>query len=142
MCVTQTLRNQTFTAGFAVLILFGLVAGFWSLGSPRRQRDLTADEQRLRDLSNIAFEIARHRDRLPKHAMPVSLRELRRIGPPLAIADPLTAAPYQYRIIDRSHYELCAVFSTQSQQGSTFWAHGQGRHCFVLQADAPPTPFY
>ena len=54
--------------------------------------------------------------------------------------DPESGLPYEYRIIDAKNYELCAIFKskTVSDQGSpsnNFWAHGVGRHCFILNVE-------
>ena len=70
-----------------------------------------------------------------------------RIGPSLggysvgdATRDPQTGRPYEYMRVDARHYRLCAVFNRASETGGPtepYWAHGAGRTCYLLAADAP-----
>ena len=60
--------------------------------------------------------------------------------------DPQTGLPYEYRVADSRHFELCATFQTDQsktpkqasydyrQQGLPFWRHTAGRQCFSLAA--------
>lgn len=119
-------------------VLLAVAGGLLVLESPAQQRTRRLDERRVSDLREIARAVdlfsTRH-DRLP-----ASLDELsRELGAGVAVRDPTTGEPYEYRTLGERSYELCAAFerSTTGQtgwRGRGFWAHGAGRHCFELEA--------
>jgi len=59
-----------------------------------------------------------------------------------SLFDPVTRAPYEYRLLDPAtgRYELCAVFQAADTTGgrggrfiaSEIWKHPAGRHCFTI----------
>jgi hypothetical protein len=55
------------------------------------------------------------------------------VGLPPALEAP-PSGPYEYRVIDDRHYEVCATFqraSAESSRGSEgFWSYVPGRRCF------------
>jgi Domain of unknown function (DUF5671) len=119
-------------SGAAVLIL--AILGFWSLGSPRSQRMLRADNKRVQDLYQISQAIKTQWDssghQLPQHLDQVS---------GVASSDPVTRVAYDYHMIDQSHYELCATFSLESEKrgaaSRSIWTHPAGHYCFALNAE-------
>lgn len=59
--------------------------------------------------------------------------------------DPITGAPYGYRVQNGWRYELCTTFATAGDRNSrdagidSAWYHKAGRHCFALHALEPPS---
>lgn len=125
-------------------VLTAVVAAVAFLGTPGEVRSQRLDKQRVNDLQSISQAINHHR-RTHK-LLPDTLHELRRPGATVAvrITDPVTNAPYEYRVADTSVYELCAVFaadtaeSTEDRSTAAFWKHGSGRQCFRVTADPLP----
>jgi hypothetical protein len=124
-------------AGVVAVLVTGLVTS----GSPRRERLRRLDAERLGDLQAISRQVtswARDRRRLPESLAVLAADPE---SPPLRVRDPITSQPYEYRTMDSLRYELCATFETvdslTSAQGpgesSTFWRHGPGRVCYVLE---------
>ena len=114
------------------------------LGSPGGQRDTRLDEERVSHLSNIAQNIDLYWEL--NGDLPADLSEMP--GPKYFIDradDPESGKPYEFRVLEASRYELCAVFSTNTT-GQTHgdrgfserkWGHKEGRNCFELEAQAP-----
>ncbi len=141
-------RNETvFVTAAVVLVLAALAFGFWTLGSPLRQRELAWDSARVANLRSIAGEIRaqwRRKDDVQMRQLPMSLDTLV-LAPgaqPLILQDPVTRQLYEYRRREGSTYQLCATFARASVEyrqetagtPPSFWIHGRGRHCFVLDA--------
>jgi len=132
-------RKDNWLAGLsATAVAVMVILGFVQIGGPSTQRMVRADQRRIQDLFQLSMQIGtRSKDgagQLPQH-----LDELRDV----ALADPLTRAQYEYRVLDGNKYELCATFSTTSSQGNgrrsrSTWSHPAGRTCFQL--DAAQTP--
>lgn len=133
-------------------VIIGIVAGFWLLGSPFKQRQLRADEQRLQDLYQIAFKLneqAINNGTVNKtFQLPDSLPETEK-------TDPITAKPYNYKRLNDTDYKLCAEFATNSKAEPAindeppkqkFWQHPAGLHCFqfnvLKQVDTPNYSYY
>jgi hypothetical protein len=138
-------RRDTLAAGGALLaILVVLALGFSRLGSPRSQREITADQRRARDLLGIANDIHRLASGLP-----ASLEELGQWSSQ-SLKDPLTGVPYEYRPKAGTAYELCATFARESLPASEwdyrdgspplgpFRKHPAGRYCYQLDSSQPP----
>lgn len=132
----------------AVLVVAGCIAYALTLtGSPGSQRDMRLDDRRVSDLSNIAENIDRYWEL--NGELPGSFDDMP--GPTYyvtSVRDPDTGAPYEYRVLEAPHYELCAVFSTDTDDspqrirpfGERAWDHREGRHCFELEAVTPAEP--
>ena len=145
------MNPKTFDRAFAVVattaVVFGIVAGFWILGTPGRQRQIASDRQRLSDLVAIAQNL--HQDyqaQQDNFQLPDSLAtdEQR--------TDPITRQLYEYNRLTDTTFELCATFATDS---STYpfsnrprppegrrWDHPEGRHCFEFDVTEYPSNFY
>ena len=122
-------------------VIAGIVAGFWLLGSPAKQRLIAQDTERIRELQEVVFtitDITTADEPLPDTAPPARFgyRDFK---------DPVTNEPYEYRRIDNDTYELCAIFATDStdklKQQNTYarargWEHPAGRHCFRLNTNS------
>lgn len=139
--------DQTFAVVATAAVVTGIVAGFWVLGTPGRQRSIAADRQRLQDLNDIAQAL--HNDFQAEEdtfQLPESLddNQIRR--------DPLTDQPYEFRRLSAKTFELCANFATDSStyplgnprptEEANQWQHPEGRHCFELDVSEYPGTFY
>ena len=138
---TPVLRALVIAAVVVVVATVGY--SIYVIGTPGQQRDLRLDQQRIGDLRNISNNIDTYLEL--NEEMPTSLFEM--MGPKYhirSIEDPETGAPYAYRIIDGTDYELCAVFATDSPErqaerrpfSESIWDHGPGRTCFALTIEA------
>jgi hypothetical protein len=117
------------TCGVLVAILFG----FTGIGSPRHQRDLSADLQRVQNLTLVASLITSQTAHGTK-PLPKSLLE---IAPSSStIRDPMTGEFYGYTPEDDGRYRLCAVFATDNRLEDRYdsWRHPAGRYCYELTA--------
>jgi hypothetical protein len=123
-----------------VLLVVGaaIVAGLMVMTSPAEERARRMDERRVEDLSEIDNAIDVYWSR--KSALPPHLDALvREFGAALSIRDPNDANEYEYRVLDATKYELCAIFEEPSRpqrsRFGTFWNHHAGRQCFQLAAE-------
>jgi hypothetical protein len=134
--------DKNFTVISAATVLAAIVAGFWLLGSPGKQRLISLDSQRVQNLSAIASELssdlAANGD-IPAKPLPEQLSDRIRNQ----YKDPETQEPYSYKRISDKAYELCATFALPSDAnennralppfGDTRWQHPEGLHCFELE---------
>lgn len=141
MANPQVSFDKAFAIAATVAVAAGVVAGFWVLGTPGRQRAVAADRQRLRDLQSIAFDLhMRSQNQPDEFQLPAQL------DPSQMREDPLTNEPYEYQRLSESRFELCAEFDTDSSsyplqnatQSAEFWQHPEGRHCFELDTNQQP----
>ncbi|MBW4462678.1 MAG: hypothetical protein KME47_20945 [Nodosilinea sp. WJT8-NPBG4] len=149
--MNKTFDNQTFDRAFAAVataaVGLAIVAGFWVLGTPGRQREIAADRQRLQDVASIAQRL--HEQYLAdddSFELPATLDaiELRN--------DPLTNQPYEYERLSDRDFNLCATFDTdssthrlsaqESNPDAERWQHPEGRHCFEFDVAEYPTLVY
>lgn len=129
--------HALWAAGAAIVVVAAIVAGLVLIGPPSQERLRTMDARRVSDLQAAALAVDRYWNR--HQALPQSLDALaRERGEVFTVRDPGSGLPYEYHgNADRS-YTLCAAFALGSAgnepvQGR-FWAHGQGRQCFSLEA--------
>lgn len=137
--MSKTNFDRLFALLAVAAVVIAVITGFWLLGSPNKQRQLRADQQRLQDIREIAqrlHEQAKQSPTLGKSIdLPVSL------PPPARQFDPISGKTYEYRRLDSTHYQLCAEFATDSNKdrlrdspwmNQDFWQHPSGQHCFQL----------
>ncbi|MEM8981735.1 MAG: hypothetical protein AAGC71_01820 [Pseudomonadota bacterium] len=120
--------------GSSVVVAAAVVVGLVLAGSPTENRLQRLDKTRRYDLVNITSSIDTYS--ADKKTLPTALPDLvngRRLS--RLPSDPITDIPYTYNVIDETHYELCATFSTASVDdgGDDFWAHPKGHHCFTFE---------
>jgi len=129
------------------VILASIVAGFFIVGSPAKQRQIRFDQQRVEDLQVIQSQVLNFWQQ--KAALPDQLAELEDdISGWQAPLDPETDEPYEYQALGDLDFKLCAYFSTQSKvqnmspkerfspRGfSGNFEHGIGRECFTRTID-------
>lgn len=122
----------------AAVVGITLVLGFLQLGPPREQRELRADNLRVRQIYDLSMEIENYW-KLHNSQLPANLSQL--AGP--EVYDPITHAKYEYKPGQESHYQLCAKFAWSSSSPSSGiepnpWFHPAGHYCFQLDATVPP----
>lgn len=134
--------GRTLLVGATVLVLAVVVAALLVLDSPAEERRRRLDERRVRDLHAIADAIDAYRNR--EGGLPPRLDVLagwQRFAAPRT--DPVTGAPYRYRVTGKETYELCATFSAASPARDPLgrvrshgidWRHPAGDYCFELEA--------
>lgn len=132
-----------------LLVVAGVVSGFWIAGSPAQQRAVRFDDRRVSDLSAIQYQVIDYWQR--KQKLPRDLSELtNNISGFVVPTDPETGADYQYRVIGSLSFELCALFVTSNSDlysrkdlsapvypggAESTWNHESGMTCFERKID-------
>jgi len=140
----------------SVVTLSAIVYGIVIIGSPSAQRAKMMDETRVNDLSSIQSQIV-YSQWENKGTVPASLDALKDpISGYTLPTDPETKANYEYTMLSKNSFELCAIFKTEvgtttinsitgKQVSSPYpygngminenWQHGIGRTCFTRTID-------
>jgi hypothetical protein len=125
----------------AVTIVVGIavITGLILSGSPANERLRRFDQERISDLQEIQYSsIEAYYDRFG--ALPESLEIAMKNSPssPEIYTDPETNVFYDYSIVSKKEYQLCAMFSLPSKEQtdpvSAMWSHASGYSCFTLTA--------
>ena len=142
--------DRTFALIAAIAVAIGVVAGFWVLGTPNRQRLIAADRERIEDLRSIAWRLHQDAEKARDRGQPVELPES--LAERDRTTDPITNLAYEYHRLNQTAYELCAEFATDSSayplsqahhDGREHnWRHPQGRHCFKFDLSEEPPPVF
>lgn len=137
----------------AAVVLSGIVAGFFIIGTPGQERLRRFDQQRVSHLQQLQREITNYWQK--KNTLPKALGDLkddiRGFTPP---KDLQTSEPYEYNVLGDLKFELCANFNVlrssisknpQYDGGPYYegytdpysqnWDHGKGRVCFSRTID-------
>lgn len=140
----------------SALVLVTIVSGFFVIGSPQSQRELRFDQQKVRDLENIQYQIIDHWR--STETLPSSLEALEDPLTGFVVPqDPQEGMAYEYSVVSAAEntFELCATFNRPSPQQdvemptrpfgvmSEHWQHDAGRTCFERTIDPeqfPPFP--
>ena len=132
----------------ASVVFAGIVAGFFTAGSPLKARLYRFDEQRVNDLQTVQNEIINFW--IQKEVLPKNLDELKNsISGYIPPADPETSASYIYNVKNELNFELCAEFNLDTMAAlrtpetayfakdvySQNWDHGIGVVCFDRSID-------
>lgn len=145
----------------AVIILIFIFIGFNVLGSPKTQKLIRYDNQKIQDLQNIQWQVISYWQ--TNGLLPTSLSDVTASQTYNKIpTDPQTQTTYEYRKTDTMNFELCAEFNKENSDvnikyGSDIgmpsiggksdylqnnnWNHGAGRICFprVIDPEIYPT---
>jgi len=131
--------------GVTAVVAGLVVAGIAIAGSPTRARLAELDKQKVGDLDEIQTKIVAYWT--AKGALPASLSDLHDsvidFAPP---KDPQSDAPYGYRAISATAFELCADFNLPKRRAaqdlspwkrndSVLWDHATGQVCFARNID-------
>jgi uncharacterized membrane protein YidH (DUF202 family) len=130
----------------AVIVLVGVVAGFFTVGSPAEQRAKRFDEQRVSDLQDLQNQIINYWSR--KGTLPGNIDKLQDEIFVFEIpVDPETKEDYEYTVLGGLKFELCATFNKSTErrfEGEVLpreklilhsWEHDAGRVCFDRTID-------
>jgi len=123
-----------------------IVASFTIMQSPGTARLKKADATRTDDLVWIRNAVRSYYS--SEGHLPESLANLVDRVEPERLRDPITGAPYTFRVPDPDHFELCARFALDSrtERGPSFpdagadtdvGLHGPGDQCFRFSAQFP-----
>ena len=144
--MNQTNFDRLFALLATAVVTVSVIAGFWWLGSPNRQRQIRADQQRIRDIHEIASRLHQQAQQSQNRGKSVELQAL--LSPNNRKTDPISGEPYEYQRLDTTHYQICAEFAADSAQNrlgrfswadKDLWDHLSGRHCFKLNVlEEPP----
>ena len=111
-----------------VLVLAAIVAGFITVGSPQKQRDMRFDSQRVSDLQNIQWQIVSYWQ--TKQKLPATLEDLKDpISGSIIPLDPEKQIAYEYKAKGPLTFSLCADFARESQDTKgrgEFYGQGGG----------------
>lgn len=153
---SKTVRTVLSVIGI-IIVIASIVWGFVIVGSPKKQRALRFDSQRVSDLSNIQWQIIRHWQANGK--IPEKLLDLNdSISYYNIPTDPEDKTKqYEYIVKGEKDFSLCANFSLKSEdnkgRGTSYtskmlydgygygydngsWEHGAGRVCFEKTIDS------
>lgn len=140
-------QEKIWAVGTALILLAAIIWGFAVIGSPRTQRLLRQDDQKIRDLQNIQWQVINYwqvngviPNEMPN--LPVDLQ----------------GDTYEYRKTGELSFEICAGFNKETTslnqrmpiEGPYFkggimpndnWEHPAGWYCFerVIDTIAYPT---
>lgn len=126
----------------AVIILVFIILGFGILGSPKEQRFLRQDAQKVSNLQEIQWQVINYWQTYG--SIPETLPNI-----PL---DPQTGNPYVYKRTGNMTFQLCAEFNRESPYGDNVrvpevayplkgvmpndnWEHSAGLQCFDRKID-------
>ncbi len=140
-----TTQNRMYWRIFATLIIIGsIVWGFSVLGSPRNQRLVKYDQQKISDLSSIKSAVESYYS--VNASIPNDLDLLNMSYYYFNKIDPQTGKEYEYIKTSNEAYSLCAEFNKTSDKNSNLgqgeyyydmytggninWDHQNGRSCF------------
>lgn len=150
----NTARNiKIFGAGASLLVIASIVLGFVVMGSPTTQRKLRFDSMRVSHLEQIQWQTINYWQN--KGKLPETLKDLEDpISGFVAPVDPMTEKPYEYKVLDKEKFELCATFELPTPdlkgRGPTGsrdvyysdgivsgdnWKHEAGEQCFERTID-------
>src|SRR3990167_7540202 len=92
------------------VVAVAVISSFFIIGGPQTERERQLDRTRVNDLSVIKNEIVNfwsNKDKLPQ-----DLAELENDVNDFTVPrDPETSASYEYRVLDKYQFELCATFT-------------------------------
>ena len=142
-----TAKSRIFWRIFAgAIILSSVLWGFSVLGSPRTQRLLKYDQQKISDLQNISSQIGSFYSK--EGYLPNSLDDIK--ADYLNKTDSQNKKPYEYEKLSDITYNLCADFNKESpdkNQANNYrnfyyynsyesdgsWLHKAGRDCLLRE---------
>ena len=116
----------------------GVIVGFVVAGTPGERRSSRLDNERINDLSRIESQVNYYYDQ--NDVLPLTLDQLNGPLNDSFFADPETGLQYEYRVTDKTSFELCANFSGSSYRDGVArpsyiaprqdWEHESGHQCF------------
>ncbi len=156
----KKIKNVVFAAAVSILLLALIICSFMVMGSPKTQRALRFDQQRIQALESIQYQIINNWQQ--KQSLPLTLEELE--SPLMGYTlpkDPEFQKGLKYEYMKKSEliFDLCATFSEPLPKGyvesydfatsvehpspggaSYHWDHDAGRTCFERTIDPKVYP--
>ncbi|MES2408719.1 MAG: DUF5671 domain-containing protein [Patescibacteria group bacterium] len=142
-------RSKVWATTVSIIVLLSIIIGFVMIGSPKHQRDVNFDSQRVNDLSNLQYQVVNYYQQ--KGVLPGVLSDM--VDPlsgNMIPLDPETLKGYEYRTTGKLSFEVCADFKTVSDNnqvkavyamnGDESWQHGAERTCFARNIDPQKYP--
>lgn len=139
--------------GTIALVIATIVLGFTVIGSPRSQRLIRYDSQRITDLQTIQSQIISYWQ--SKGALPATLDQTKdSLSYYVLPLDPQTKTAYEYKITGVNGFELCTTFNLiapANQQSTMYsyptakndnWKYEKGHYCFSRTIDPQLYPVY
>ncbi len=121
-----------------VVVVTAVVIGIVMLGPPGEERARRLDQRRVMELQGIVLGV--NALWMMRGRLPASLDEASKESGVVSFStkDPVTGAPYGYRVVDDKNYEVCATFDRKSSTrfAGDRWTHGTGMRCFTRRAGA------
>jgi len=145
-------RYKIFLIELGVLCAVLIGVSFYIAGTPLSQRAINLDETRLNDFQEIKYQVDNYfRD---NQNLPQTLNDLGN-GINASLADPETQQTYTYSRVSDIEYQLCTVFSTDSNEvgydqyryyGLNNRSHKKGYGCIKYKIESylitpTPTPY-
>lgn len=149
-------NRRVWTTAASLMLLVAIFLGFGVLGSPREQRQVRYDNQRVEDLQSIQWRVISYWQM--KGMLPQDLSELDRFDQNITPVDPEAKVRYEYRVLEPMKFELCAQFNKEDMKRDMMysgymmdygkvgviqnnsWNHKMGRHCFTRVIDPAVYP--
>lgn len=130
-------RSQVSIGTFSAVVVLSVIAvitAFFIVGSPQQSRALKFDAQRVNDLSNLKYQIENYYRQ--NKALPADLSD-----PQFErFLDPETKQSYDYNVVSKDQYELCATFGLDAPKddpytyGNDEWRfHKAGYQCYTVR---------
>lgn len=151
------------TWGAGAVVALTIIAGFFIIGTPGQARLYRFDDQKVSDLQNIQWQVVNYWQQ--KNKLPATLSDLSDpISGFVVPTDSQTGAPYEYSVVDKTSFKLCATFNAETQAGSSYlsrpvmpapaavpvgsgkdlnaetWEHGVGQTCYLRTIDPERYP--
>ena len=130
---TNSGLNKLFAIVAAILAIGVIIAGFAVIGSPRTQRLMRIDQQKVQDLQVIQGQVLEYWNRTDK--LPEALAQVDDILAGFNIPEDPQGQPYEYQKTGNLSFTLCATFNAIFNLES-----GGGRGKQTMQA--VPEPFH
>lgn len=144
---------------FAIIVTLMVAAvtitGLIILGSPLTERERRFDNQRVSDLRSISSAVDLYFTRtghLPTTIDDLLKPDIARLYDIASTTDPETSAPYEYSVMSKTTYKLCATFTHADNTKPTemsrdlsgyfyrnnrAWEHPAGHKCFDILTPQP-----
>ncbi len=151
--LSTTARN-VWRYGSILLVLTSIILGFVIIGSPRTQRLMRYDEQKVSDLINIQSQVINYWQ--SKGSLPQTMNDMKDslTYDSFSMTDVQTQAPYEYTVTGPATFKLCAMFNLDYKVGNynssvypttqknENWMYKAGHSCFERTIDPQLYPIY
>jgi hypothetical protein len=136
-------KHHWFAGLATIVVVAAVVAAIAVVESPAKERQRRLDQVRTQDLRAVQRLVNAYwklHTSLPENLIVLSQAP----GFEKIPTDPQTQQPYEYSIVGKAQFRLCAAFardSSETQLNNNYysvdsdWFHVKGRQCFELKID-------